>query len=78
MYIGQYGPVDGGGAYMSIYEATRGSTGTLFDPPTFIDVLNAHAFTAPSYISPNGCMMLLFSDRNGANSYDIYQSVKPL
>lgn len=61
-----------------IWSATRSSTAGAFANPTRVAELNSAMNESLSWISSDGCMVLLQSDRTGGQgSQDIYQAVRP-
>jgi hypothetical protein len=77
MYIGSYGVVDGGAnPFMGVYVTSRSKSSDGFGPPVYVPELNLPgSFTAPTWLSPDGCQILLTSNR-GAN-FNIWLAVKP-
>ena len=63
----------GGGSY-DIYVSHRNSTGEPFPQPTILNEVSSSADDAPSWVSADGCRMILWSDRQGG--FDIYESVR--
>jgi hypothetical protein len=62
-----------------IWSATRSSTAGAFANPTRVADLSSTANESLSWISPDGCLVLLQSDRaGGVGAQDIYQAVRPL
>lgn len=79
MYLGSYGAIDGGAPAMQIFKATRDLKTHLFDPPVYVPELNVNgSFTGPSWVSQDGCHIVLFSIRaGGAGGTDVYEAFKP-
>ena len=62
-----------------IWIATRPSTAGAFGAPTLVPELNSPSNESMSWISPDGCMVLLQSDRpGGLGTQDIYQATRPM
>ncbi len=80
MYLGAYGPIDGGAPAMQIFKATRDAKNHLFDAPVYVPELNVNgSFTGPSWVSQDDCHIVLFSIRaGGAGNTDVYEAFKPL
>lgn len=72
--------IDGGAqGGTDIWTATRPSTAGTFGTPTRVPELSSPFSESPSWISPDGCVIYLQSDRPGGSGLqDIYQAVKPL
>jgi hypothetical protein len=62
-----------------IWTATRPSTAGSFGTPVRVPELSSSNSESPSWISPDGCVAYLQSDRpGGAGLQDILQAVKPM
>jgi hypothetical protein len=61
-----------------IYEAHRTSTSAAFNTPVDVAVLNvAGAFSWPSWVSDDGCVLYFTSDRTGgAGQYDVWVAAR--
>lgn len=57
-----------------IYTSTRPGLGSAWAAPTKVAPLNGTATEAPVYVSPDGLLLLLSSDRNG--NFDLFQSTR--
>ena len=61
---------------MNIYTATRAAVGNLFTNSSYVTELNVPGqFSSPTWLSADGCEILLTSFRNG--SADIFSAKKP-
>lgn len=69
----------GGGQQMYVYRATRNAVTDNFANPVFVDELNTQdVYTAPTWLSDDGCTILLHSQRVGApGSFDLFVADKP-
>jgi Tol biopolymer transport system component len=68
----------GGAGGPDVYKATRSTFNDGFGTPTRVTELNTASLDVPSWISPDGCDILLESDRaGGAGKYDMWISSKP-
>jgi Tol biopolymer transport system component len=65
------------GGSMDIYISRRVSKALPFDVPTPVTELNTSGDDYPSWISPDGCRVLMFSDRGGSGPVQIYQASRP-
>lgn len=62
-----------------IWMATRPTPAGTFGAPALVPELNSTKNESLSWLSPDGCMVLLQSDRaGGVGSQDIYQAVRPM
>ena len=67
-----------GSAGGDVYKATRSTLNDGFGTLTRVTELNTASNDGPTWISPDGCDILLTSDRaGGAGSYDIWIASKP-
>jgi WD40-like Beta Propeller Repeat len=69
-----FGSFRGGGSF-DIFMARRASVNEDFPTPAIVNELSSSSDDAPSWVSPDGCRVLLWSSRNGGN-FDIYQSAR--
>lgn len=70
---------DGGAQGLTdIWMAKRSSTAGDFGAPVRVPELSSTAGESVSWISPDGCLVLLQSDRLVAGNQDLYQAVRPL
>ncbi len=75
LYFGSPGP--GFGSH-DVWRATRASTSDPFSNPAPVAELDSTSDDMPSYLTPDGCAIYLFSDRpGGAGQWDIYRASKP-
>jgi Tol biopolymer transport system component len=58
-----------------IYVATRTSAGDRFGTPVRVAGVNSTAMDEPSWVSDDGCLLYLFSNRGG--NYDLYVASRP-
>jgi Tol biopolymer transport system component len=68
LYFRSNRPAPLGGA--NIYVATRAQTADRFGPPALVANVNSDANEGPSWLSPDGCRLYLWSDR--LSTRDIY------
>lgn len=71
----------GGGALAGadVWMATRTSTSAAFGTPTRVAELNTNSNESPTWISDDGCVIYLQSNRpNNVGGQDIWEAVKPL
>lgn len=63
----------------AIWHATRASTAVEFDPPTVeAEVSDPAGNDAPTWLSPDRCLLLLSSNRaGGVGSYDLWMARRP-
>jgi WD40-like Beta Propeller Repeat len=71
---------DGGAQGVTdIWTATRPATSGTFGTPVRVPELSTSSAESVSWVSPDGCMVYLQSDRpGGMGGQDIYQAVKPM
>lgn len=61
-----------------IYRATRASASADFSAPTAVTELNDGAAQVPSWLSPDHCQLMFFSNRGGgAGDFDIWLATRP-
>ncbi|CAN5903596.1 hypothetical protein BH11MYX2_BH11MYX2_25840 [soil metagenome] len=59
--------------------AARSSRAAVWGTPTRVAELNTVSNESPTYISPDGCYLLLQSNRaGGLGDQDVYEARKPL
>jgi Tol biopolymer transport system component len=74
VYFGSDRP---GSAGFDIWEAHRTTTGDGFGTPRLSTNVNSTATDLPVWISPDGCRLLLSSDRAGVGGRDLYLATRP-
>jgi hypothetical protein len=76
LYYASFTSLDGGANVQNVFKATRNGTGVGFGAGVDIPELNSPGHqTTVSWVSPDGCTILISSDRTG--NFDIFQAVKP-
>jgi hypothetical protein len=59
------------------YVSTRASTAVAFTTASYSEVNIDSSLTEPTWLSKDGCTILLHSTRTGAGSYDLFYAVRP-
>lgn len=71
---------DGGAlAGTDIWRASRTATTLPFSTPTRVAELNTASNESPTWLSPDGCVIYIQTDRaGGTGGQDMWEAVKPL